>query len=189
MKIIIGITGTIGAGKGTVSEYLVKQGFKHFSAREDVINKELLTRGLEINRDNMVAVANDLRVKHGPSYVAERLFEMAEQSNANCVLESLRTEGEIISLRKKGEFYLFAIDAKQKTRYERVQIRKNSQSDDVGFEKFKSQEKTEMTSNDPTKQNLQRCIEIADYIIENNDSIETLYEKVDEILNKINQRE
>lgn len=32
--IIIGITGTLGAGKGTVVEYLKTKGFKHFSVRE-----------------------------------------------------------------------------------------------------------------------------------------------------------
>ena len=33
--IIIGITGTLGAGKGTIVEYLVgKKGFKHYSVRE-----------------------------------------------------------------------------------------------------------------------------------------------------------
>ena len=31
---IVGITGTLGAGKGTVVEYLTQQkGFKHYSAR------------------------------------------------------------------------------------------------------------------------------------------------------------
>lgn len=38
--LIIGITGTIGAGKGTVSDYLVnKKGFKHFSVREFLIKE------------------------------------------------------------------------------------------------------------------------------------------------------
>ena len=32
-KIIIGITGTLGAGKGTVVEYLKKKSFKHYSVR------------------------------------------------------------------------------------------------------------------------------------------------------------
>ena len=76
-KIIIGVTGTLGAGKGTIVDYLVKnKGFIHFSAREDVINKEIEKRGLPITRDNMVLVANDLRKNYGPSYVAEELFKM-----------------------------------------------------------------------------------------------------------------
>ena len=185
-KIIIGITGTLGAGKGTIVDYLVKnKGFIHFSAREDVINKEIEKRGLPITRDNMVLIANDLRKNYGPSYVAEELFKMAQNSDKNCVLESLRTVGEIESLRKKGKFFLFAVNAEQKTRYNRVQERKNAQSDDVSFEKFIEQEETEMKSDDPNKQNLSKCISIADYVFDNNGTFEELYKKVDEILPKL----
>jgi dephospho-CoA kinase len=185
-KIIIGITGTLGAGKGTIVDYLVKNsGFVHFSAREDVIDKEIEKRGLPITRDNMVLVANDLRKNYGPSYVAEELFKMAQNSDKNCVLESLRTAGEIESLRKKGKFYLFAIDAEQKTRYNRVQERKNTQSDNVSFEKFIEQEETEMKSDDPNKQNLSKCISMADYVFENNGTLEDLYKQVDEIISEI----
>jgi dephospho-CoA kinase len=185
-KIIIGITGTLGAGKGTVVDYLVKnKGFIHFSAREDVINKEIEKRGLLITRDNMVLVANDLRKNHGPSYVAEELFKMARNSDKNCVLESLRTVGEIESLKKKGKFFLFAVNAEQKTRYSRVQERKNAQSDNVSFEKFIEQEETEMKSDDPNKQNLSKCISMADYVFDNNGTFEELYKKVDEIISKL----
>src|SRR3989344_3951257 len=37
---IIGVTGTNGAGKGTVVDYLVsKKGFKHYSAREFIVEE------------------------------------------------------------------------------------------------------------------------------------------------------
>lgn len=186
-KIIIGITGTIGAGKGTIVEYLVKnKGFIHFSAREDVINKEIEKRGLPITRDNMVLVANDLRKNHGPSYVAEELFKMAQNSDKSCALESLRTVGEIESLKKKGKFFLFAVNAERETRYKRIQIRNNSQSDNVSFEKFSEQEEVEMKSDDPNKQNLTKCILMADYVLDNNGTFGDLYRQVDELIEKIN---
>jgi len=185
---IIGITGTLGAGKGTIVDYLVNEkGYHHFSAREDVINKEIERRELPITRDNMVVVANDLRRKYGPSYVAEELFKMAKKSRENSVLESLRTEGEINALRRIGNFTMFAVDADQRLRYERIQKRKNMQSDDVSFEKFKQQEETEMRSTDPTKQNLSRCIEISDYVFQNNSSFEELYEQVEKVLKEIGE--
>jgi dephospho-CoA kinase len=185
-KIIIGITGTLGAGKGTIVQHLLKNNeFIHFSAREDVINKEIKRRGLPITRDNMVLVANDLRKNYGLSHVAEELFKMAQNSDKNCVLESLRTAGEIEALRKKGEFYLFAVNAEQETRYDRIHKRGNVQSDNVSFEKFVEQEEIEMESDDPNKQNLSKCISMADYFFDNNGTFEDLYKQVDEVIKKL----
>ena len=52
--IIIGITGTLGAGKGTIVDYLIKtKGFTHYSVRA-FITKEIEKRKLPVNRDSMV---------------------------------------------------------------------------------------------------------------------------------------
>jgi len=185
---IIGITGTLGAGKGTIVEYLKKRGFVHFSAREDVINKEIARRGMKITRDAMREVANDLREKYGPSHVAEELFSMANKTGKNAVLESLRAVGEIEKLREKKNFICLAVDADQKTRYERITKRKNAQSDDVSFEKFKEQEEAEMNNNDPSKQDLKGCIEIADFIFDNNGTKKDLYEQVEQALEKVRSK-
>jgi dephospho-CoA kinase len=182
--VIIGITGTIGAGKGTVVEYLVnKKSFKHFSARAFLI-EEIEKRGLENNRDNMVMVANDLRQKNSPSFVADELFKRALKSGQNCVIESLRTPGEIESLRKKGNFTLLAVDADPKIRYER-NFKRGSSTDNVTFEKFVEQEKIEMESIDPNKQNLKKCIAMADFTIVNNKDINFLNQQIEEIYGQI----
>jgi len=182
--VVIGITGTIGAGKGTVVEYLInRKNFKHFSAR-GFLTEEIERRGLENNRDNMVTVANELREKNSPSFVADELLKRALESVQNCVLESLRTVGEIESLRKKGNFTLLAVDADPKIRYQRI-LGRSSVTDNIGFEKFLSDEEREMDSDDPNKQNLRRCIEMADFRIENNGTVEELNSKLEEILKVI----
>jgi dephospho-CoA kinase len=179
--IIIGITGTLGAGKGTIVEYLVeRKNFKHFSARTFLV-EEIKRRGLENNRDNMVIVANDLRQKNSPSFVADELFKRALEFGQNCVIESLRTVGEIESLRKKGNFTLLAVNADPKIRYERITKRLTS-TDNISFEKFLADEEREMESMDPNKQNLKKCIEMADFVVENDGSIDELNSKVEEIL-------
>jgi len=109
--IIIGITGTLGAGKGTIVEYLVeKKGFIHYSVRAYLLEK-IREQGLKEDRDNMFRLGNDLRARFGSSYIIDQLYNEAMKAGENCVIESLRTPGEIDSLRNKGHFYLLAIDA------------------------------------------------------------------------------
>jgi dephospho-CoA kinase len=181
---IIGITGTIGAGKGTIVEYLKeKKGFNHFSAREFIAN-EVKRRGLPVNRDTLTTVANDLRKQHSPKYVIEQLYNQAKKRGGNAVIESVRTPGEVEFLRKQPGFFLFAVDADPELRFKRIKQRA-SETDNIDFDTFLNNEKREMSSNDANKQNLGKCIKLADYVFLNNGSVKELYDKVETVLNKI----
>ena len=185
---IIGITGTLGAGKGTIVEFLKEKGFIHHSVRE-FITREIIKRGLEINRNNMVIVANEMRTAHSPGYIAECLYLEAQQHGKDAVIESLRTPGEIETLRKKGNFTLLAVDANLEKRYHRITARKTA-TDMISFEEFQQNEAREMNSTDPNKQNLKKCIEMADHTFKNNGTFEDLKREVEKFLggNKMSDR-
>lgn len=181
---ILGITGTNGAGKGTVVDYLVKEkGFKHFSA-SGLIIEEITKRKMPVNRDMMIAVANDLRTKFGAGFIVEELLRRVEKCQKEVIIESIRTLGEVEKLKNIGGI-LLAVDAEQRLRYERILFR-GGNKDKVSFEEFVRQEKGEMESGDPSKQNLLTCKKAADYLIENNGMINELNQKLDELLVKIN---
>jgi len=186
VRVMLGITGANGAGKGTVVEFLVKEkGFKHFSA-SGLITEEIVRRGMPVNRDSMIEVANDLRAKHGPGYIAEELLRRAGESQENRIIESIRTLGEVEKLKAKGGI-LLAVDADQRIRFER-NIKRGSNKDQVSFEEFTEQERREMESSDPNKQNLSACIKAADFVIKNDGTVEELNEKIEKLLKIIQKK-
>jgi dephospho-CoA kinase len=183
--LIIGITGTLGAGKGTIVDYLVKEkGFIHFSVR-GFITEEINRQGLPVNRDSMVLVANKLRADHSPSYIIDQLYEQALLTGKNCIIESIRTPGEVQSLVEKGNFVLFAVDADPMLRYDRIVMR-NSETDQISYATFVENEEREMQSNDPAKQNIGKCIEAADHIFYNNSTVLELYNQLETELTFLN---
>ena len=187
---IIGITGTFAAGKGTVVEFLLKRDFKHYSVRE-FLTKEILRRGIEVSQGNMFLVANDLREKFGPSYIVEELHSLAMKEGGNAVIESIRCPGEVDALRAKKEFVLFAVDADVEVRYARIIERKDNSEEEKNFtfDKFIEREQAQMGNDDPTKQNLQKCIEMSDYVFKNDWTVEELHGKVGAVLGKVGSGE
>ena len=184
--LIIGITGTLGAGKGTIVKYLIdKYGFKHFSVR-DYLKKKALDRGiLTPDRDIFTKIANELREQHSPSFIVDELFLQAIREGNNAIIESIRSPGEIASLQKKGEFVLLAIDALPEIRYKRIRERK-SETDDISFDTFIQNEQREMQSENLYHQNLSACINQADFIIENNGTVRELQHRIDLIFEQLN---
>ncbi|MFA7628174.1 MAG: AAA family ATPase [Candidatus Dojkabacteria bacterium] len=175
--LIIGITGTNAAGKGTVVDILKQDfGFKHLSVR-DYLAREVKRRNLEVNRNTLIETANDIREKHSPSYIVEELYKEAEKLQKPVVIESIRTEGEVEALQKKPNFILIAVDADRKTRYMRS-LKRNSETDHLTYKKFIETEEREMNSPDKGKQSLLKCIELADIVILNDGTIEDLRENV-----------
>src|SRR3989344_1156025 len=182
---IIGITGTNGAGKGTVVEYLIEKGFMHHSA-SGFITGEVVRRGLLVNRDNMRLVANDLRKAHGPAYVIESLFNKAQESAGDAILESIRTVGEAEFLKNHGA-PIFAVGADRRVRYDRI-VGRRSEKDQVTFEQFCEQEDREMHAPDAWDMNIAGVMKMADYTLTNDGTVEELRAQAEEILVKLEQR-
>ncbi|PID94879.1 MAG: hypothetical protein CSA95_02055 [Bacteroidetes bacterium] len=182
--IVLGITGTLGAGKGTIVAYLKEQyHFKHYSVRA-YLTAVIEARGLPVNRDSMVLVANELRAKYAPSFIVDELYEKAAKEGHPCIIESIRTPGEVESLRAKKSFRLLAVDAQAEIRYHRI-VGRNSATDHVSYEEFIANEQREMNAVDPHKQNLSKCMEMADYHLDNSENLEHLYAQVETLIKKI----
>jgi dephospho-CoA kinase len=183
MPMIIGITGKIGAGKGKIAAFLEKKGFKHLSVRH-FLNEEILKRNLPQTRDSAIYVANELR-KKSLTYLVEQVLAHTSLQNQNFTIESLRAPAEIEFLKNHGsDFHLIAVDADQKIRYERVSLRRG-QFDSISFQKFIEDDVRESSSMDSSQPNIEACVKMADYFIENNNDEAELNKKIERILETI----
>ncbi|HMA78155.1 MAG TPA: AAA family ATPase [Candidatus Paceibacterota bacterium] len=178
---IIGITGTDGAGKGTAVEYLKTKGFTHYSAREFIV-AEIERQALPVTRNQMRLTANQMRAEHGNEYVIKQAYEQAAAAGiTNAVIESVRAAAEAKYLKSQGGI-LLAVDANPELRYERVQARRSA-SDQVTYEQFLEQEALE--KNDPDPNGMQKAIvmEMADYTIMNDGTVAELEKQIETFLN------
>ncbi|MBI4086862.1 AAA family ATPase [Candidatus Kaiserbacteria bacterium] len=181
---IIGITGTDGAGKGVVVDYLVeKHDFVHYPARQLWVD-EINRRGLEVKRENMRIVANDLRRQHGNDYlITAYIARVKEGGVGNAIIESIRTIAEAETLKTNGGI-LLAVDADQHLRYERI-VGRASESDRVTFEQFAAQEALEMNDPDPNGMQKAAVMAMADHTILNNGTLDELHTQIEKMLSTL----
>lgn len=182
---IIGVTGTIGAGKETVVQYLKKKGFEMFSFSR-MIRQEALKRGFAMDRASLEKVGDLLREENGDEAVfAKRIIEKIKKKGVkNASVDGIRQPWEIQEFRKHGDFVLIAVDANQKTRFERTKKR-GKPSDQTDFKKFKYFDEKEYFGKGNTHQQIKKSMDMADFRIINNRTFEDLYRQIDKILEKI----
>jgi dCMP deaminase len=176
---IIGLTGTNGAGKTVTAEHLKSRSF-HFHSLSDEIRDELARQGKEANRANLIEVGNQLRGEHGPAVLAERI-KAKLRPDWNYVIDSIRNPYEVRSLRASRDFRLLKVDAPVELRYERVRQRGGPRTP-ASFEEFVELERREMESANPAHQQLLATYELADLTLWNDGAIEDLHGRLDQVV-------
>lgn len=177
--ILLGLTGTLGAGKGTVTEYLVKhKGFTYISV-SDFLAAEAIRWGREPDRLARRDVANHYRAQ-SPTALMDAVFAHVPSTAERVVQEPQHTVGEVRYIQERGGTVI-AIDADLKLRYDRIKAR-NSEKDQVTFEEFSAHQAFEMQQDDPNMQNLGAAIRAADVVLLNNGTREELEQQVDRFL-------
>jgi len=178
MRKIIGIIGTIGAGKDFAAEYIAKKfGLPILQISQPVrdIAKE---KNIEPTRLNLVELGSRIAEEKGDDYLVKFLLQT---NNVDAIITGMRQLGQIECLKKEVNLTLIAIDADPVIRFERTKTRgKAGEASNV--EEFIEWERKENSA--PHVQRLFECLKLADYKIENNGTREELYKKIDRILVK-----
>lgn len=188
-KNCIGLTGRMGSGKGEVVKILEKMGFKYISL-SDIVREEIarhMPPGREISRRETQDVGNRLRKEGGPGILGKRIRHKIESTDVDrWVIDGIRNPAEVLELRKLQGFYLLGIQAPISTLLSRVKNRKRStdlEDDDVLITHMER----EWGDGEPEDgQQVGKCMEMADYIIENVNSLDDLKTDVLKILAGLN---
>jgi dephospho-CoA kinase len=169
--LLIGLTGTHGAGKGTVTNYLRRIHDFYCMSVSDFLAEEAVRRGLTPDRIARRNIANEYRAT-GPTGLMEAVYRAIPPHEERVVLEPQYTIAEMDFIREKGGIVI-ALDADRAVRYKRVHHRASAK-DNVTFEDFCHAEDKEMGGSDPNTQNLRQTMALADALIHNNGSVEEL---------------
>lgn len=177
-RIIIGIVGRIAAGKDEAAKYLHgKLGWPVFQISAP-LKAEVRKRGLELNRKNMQEMGEKFAKTYGDDYLAKLALKSFKQ---NGIVSGPRQLGQIKYFRSNSRFILVFIDAADKIRFERAKSR-GIVNEAKTLNDFARDEIEKDVIGDIVK--LDDCIEMADYKVENNSTIENLGEKLDEIIDR-----
>ena len=98
--------------------------------------------------------------------------------NERGIITSIRAPINVEYLRKNSRLILIAVDANPKLRFERAKKRKKL-DDQTTFKDFKNLEQKEIILG---QMNVQKCMDMADYKILNESTLEELKKKTDFIL-------
>lgn len=179
---IIGITGTKASGKGIVTEILKEKGFV-YSSTSDEVRKEAISRGKpDYTIFDLQNIGNEIREKFGSEELVKRCINQNDPTK-KLVIDGIRNPGEIQEIKKLGGI-IISVDAPEEVRFKRLLERKR-ESDPKSLEDFKKMESRDRGNKESnTGQQVDKCIEMSDYQIINDSTLESLKTRVEYILIK-----
>lgn len=182
-KIIIGLAGEMGSGKGTVAKYIAEK-YRGNHYRFSTMLRDILDRlHLEQSRENLPKISMALRSAFG-----EDIFDKVMVGDINkddseiIIVDGIRRLKDVENLRNVAGFSLIYIDANLENCFKRITER-HENTDDTGktLEEFKKEH-----TDEPETQ-IRALKDISNFAVENDGTLEELYVKIDDIIKKLKQ--
>jgi dephospho-CoA kinase len=183
---IIGVCGSVAAGKETLTGFLREKGFVYFETRQIII-EELNKLGLELSRTNMQNWADEQREKFGVGALMKIMLDRASKDKSkHYIFDSLRNDKEAEFMRENcKDFVLIGVDAPREIRFKRA-VARAKPSDPVIWEEFLKVDERDLNDKEnPLGQQTQKLLNMSDYVIINDKDLESAMKQVSEIYNKI----
>lgn len=182
---ILGIAGTLGAGKGTVVEYLKSRGFVQYSSSQ-LLGEYVEQEGNPRTREFLGKMGTRLQQEY-PGGIVEKVYReryLGERPE-HAIFEALHRQSEANFLKSVGG-HILGVDADIETRYTRTSARQEGEKDRATLEQFKEDARIEDEGGGDKSRdnNIRAVIDAADAVILNNGTIEDLHMQIEEVLAK-----
>jgi len=180
VKLVVGLTGTLGSGKETAKEIIKRNLSCYYVTLSTIIRGELEKRKASFNRTSLQDMGDQMRKQYGTHILALLAVEYLPRDKEIIIIDGIRNPGEVEWLRKKfgRDFVMIAIDAPQSVRWERMQKRAK-RTDPKTFEEFLVAEKRDIGEGQPDYgQQVAACMKIADITIVNDGSLQDFEDKI-----------
>ena len=181
-KLVVGLAGMPGAGKSVVVNVAKALGYG-VVVMGDEVREEAKRRGLEPSPENLGRIMLELRRLEGETAIAKRCIpKIMVKAEGKVIVDGVRSLAEVEEFRRHFQkFVLMAVHASPETRFRRLFHRRRS-DDPKSWEIFHERDMRELSVG------LGNAIAMAEHLIVNEDDLETVKRKAEEVLRKVEEK-
>jgi dephospho-CoA kinase len=181
-KLVVGLAGMPGAGKSVVVNVARARGYGVVVMGNE-IREEARRRGLEPTSENIGFLMLELRRLEGEAAIAKRCMpKILSEAKEKIIVDGVRSLAEVEEFRKNFKsFVLVAVHSSPETRFKRLYHRQRS-DDPKNWEIFHERDLRELSVG------LGSAIAMAEYMIVNEESLDAVKRKAEQILERIEEK-
>lgn len=180
-RLILGLVGRRGAGKGAVAR-LLEERYGARVVRFSAVLEDILERlAIETTRTNFIRLSEILRSTFGEEILQNALLqEIANDPHDIIVLDGVRRREDLSQLQHNEHFRVISIESPLEVRYARMKQRSEKAGEShMSFEEFQALEQA------PTERTITDVEALAWKRIQNNRTIEELTVELDRVLHDL----
>lgn len=183
---VVFIAGMPGSGKSEAVRIFMDHGLSAVNMG-DVVREDARSRGKPVTPESLGEVSVSLRREYGEEEIARRCISRIKKELAigkDVIVEGVRSLKEIKYFKKNlmAAFYIVAIHSSPLTRYDRLKSRGRG-DDPADWETFEKRDLRELGYG------MGSAIALADYMVVNEESLEDLRDKIEDVYIAIMQTE
>ena len=178
-KIVIGLLGTIGSGKGTAAKFLKKKYGFRIITMGNMLRALARKLGLPSNRKSLQLLQKKYRTKYGGDYFINMVWQKINSSRHNkWIIDGIRTPDDT-SVSKNNGAKLILVDAKPMLRFERMKKRRRKGFSKT-FTEFQQEEQREWKL-----LSFKKSLKYVQYKVDNSSNQKEFFDKINKLIKRL----